>query len=272
MRSINSLSLTPAVNEWLINTRYLHILHIFDRACNLINEQGEVLSVVTPQIGNGPFNLVLEKDVCFSEYLSLESPISVSRSQLTLGDLVINLATSKPWSPRPDWETLHARRNHILPQLNQLPITNYQTTPSDLSTALVSADIPTAMYITTQLAGLGPGLTPSGDDVLMGAIYATWIIQTAEIASLIVKEIANTAAPLTTSLSRAWLRCAGKGEAGIQWHNLFRALIAGEDLQFPITKLLSIGETSGADALAGFMNTITCWGESHGSKFHSFSP
>ena len=69
----------------------------------------------------------------------------------------------------------------------------------------------------------------------------------------------NVAAPLTTSLSAAWLRSAGRGEAGILWHEFFDALSLGDSsaIQLQITKLLSIGHTSGADALAGFIAFIS---------------
>ena len=260
MQSIQTLSLTPNVKSWLAKSRYPRLLHVFDHACNLINEHREVLSVVTAQIGNGPFNLVVENEVYFSEYLTCESPVIVSHHHLHLGDLIIDTADAPFWSPCPDWEMLHARRNHILLQLNQLRITNDREASlsdqfplSSLSFALVSADIPTALALTAQLAGLGPGLTPSGDDILIGALYATWIVHSPEFASFITREIANTAAPLTTSLSAALLRSAGKGEAGILWHELFRALIAGEAIQHPVSRLLSVGETSGADAMGGFM-------------------
>jgi len=61
MQLINALSIAPDVNSWLANSRQLRILHIFDRACNLINERRKVLSIVTQQIGNGPFNLVIPR-------------------------------------------------------------------------------------------------------------------------------------------------------------------------------------------------------------------
>jgi len=59
MQSINALSLAPDVRNWLANSRQPCILHVFDHACNLISERREVLSIVTPQIRNGPFNLIV---------------------------------------------------------------------------------------------------------------------------------------------------------------------------------------------------------------------
>jgi hypothetical protein len=134
--------------------------------------------------------------------------------------------------------------------------------PTSLSTALALADLPTSITAAKRLAGLGIGLTPSGDDFILGAIYATWIIHPLEIASKLAEEITSIAAPLTTSLSAAWLKSAGKGEMGILWHELFEALLSADpaQIQGSMDKILAIGETSGADALAGFVNIFERWG------------
>jgi len=267
MQIINSLFLTTAVNEWLATSQQPRILHVFDHTCNLINEDRDVLSIVTPQIGNGPFNLVIEDDVLFSEQLSLQSQISNSPNHLSLGNLNINIEGAKLWSPRPDWEKLHARKDDILNQLTKLPITNYQFSNSPASNSLVSAladaDLSSALSAAQQLAGLGQGLTPAGDDFIMGAIYAAWIIHPANVSKVLAEEITNVAVPLTTSLSAAWLRSAGRGEAGILWHDFFNALVTGDtsDLQLRMTRLLSVGETSGADAMSGFFGVTTYFSE-----------
>ena len=87
----------------------------------------------------------------------------------------------------------------------------------------------------------------------------------------------NTAAPLTTSLSAAWLKSAGRGEAGTLWHEFFDALISVSRIvadpdgggasptyrtavQNSVDKILAVGETSGTDALAGFLNIFIAYG------------
>jgi hypothetical protein len=275
MQSINALTLTPDVNDWLLNSRDPRILHVFDHACNLINERREVLSIVTPEIGNGPFNLVVEDEILFSEHLYIESSIAISDNQLTLADLTIDTNNAILWPPRPNWEVLHAKRGNILTQIASLPITNNQpllpnSLVSTLSSALANADLPSSLTAAKQLAGLGQGLTPAGDDFILGAVYAAWIIHPLEMGSVFAQEISNTAVPLTTSLSAAWLKSAGKGEAGILWHEFFDALIAsdGARIQEAMEKILAMGETSGADALAGFIGAFVAWmekvGISHG--------
>ena len=259
MQRIKALSLTCNVKDWLANSDHPRILHLFDNVCNLINEHSEILSIVTPQIGNGPFNLVLEKDVLFSRYLSLESQTFIFPAQLKLGDLTVQTVNANCWSPIPDWETLHAKRAEILDQLLSLPVNPLQPSLptqflSTFSTAMIVPDLTTSLAAAKQLAGLGQGLTPAGDDFILGAILAAWIIHPPKVARNLAEEIMNVAAPLTTSLSAAWLRSAGRGEAGIQWHEFFESLISGDpaSIQKSMDKIFAIGETSGADALTGF--------------------
>ena len=267
MLLINSLSLTSNVNAWLANSRQPRVLHVFEDACNLINEHKDVLSVVSQGIGDGPFNLVVEDNVVFSDHLNLESLIMTLPNLLNLGDLTIHTQNARLWSPQPDWKILHARREDILALLPQLPVTNYEFLVSNLqlfnslASALVNADLPASINVAQKLAGLGIGLTPSGDDFIMGAVLATWIIHPADVAEVLALEITEVAAPLTTSLSGAWLRSAGRGEAGILWHQFFDALISADQtsIQESMDKILSVGETSGADALSGFVSSFATW-------------
>lgn len=263
MRQINALSLAPDVNDWLTNSRCPRVLHIFDHACNLINERGEVLSIVTPKIGNGPFNLVVAEDVLFSERISLDSSFSNSPNRLDLGDLTTCTESAKLWSPRPDWEMLHEKRDEILKPLTQLPVPDYRISNSLIS-SLANAALPASLAATRKIAGLGIGLTPSGDDFIVGAVLAAWIIHPVEIARGLATEITNVASPLTTSLSAAYLKSAGKGEAGILWHDFFYALTFGDSsaIESQFAKLISIGHTSGAEALAGFVGIFKSYAES----------
>ena len=150
-------------------------------------------------------------------------------------------------------------------------ITSHLSHTPNLSSALANANVSSAKTIASHLAGLGVGLTPAGDDFILGAVLASWLIHPQEVAGVLAQEITDIAAPLTTSLSAAWLRSAGRGEAGILWHAFFEALNSAGRTESPVgigspayikrireamDNILSIGETSGADALAGFISTI----------------
>jgi len=273
MQPLNALSLTSAVNGWLMNSRQPRILHVFDHVCNLINERREVLSIVTSQVGNGPFNLVIADEVLFSKYLNIESSIHILKNQLTLDDLTIHTASAQQWNPRPAWERFHAAKGDLLNRLILLQNSDdLLSLPASLRstfiTSVVNVDIAGSIAAAKNLAGLGVGLTPAGDDFILGAILAAWIIHPLEIASRLAEEITNVAAPLTTSLSAAWLRSAGKGEAGVLWHEFLHALLFAdsEQIQTAMDNILATGETSGADALAGFMGTFLSYAE-HGQNY-----
>ena len=145
---------------------------------------------------------------------------------------------------------------------------------NSLVSSLCSADLPSSLAAAQKLAGLGIGLTPSGDDFIMGALHTAWILHPPEVAGALAREVANSAAPLTTSLSAAWIHSAGTGEAGELWHDFFDALIFAsrigceappiggnptytKALQDSFEKILSVGETSGADALSGFLGVLS---------------
>ncbi len=278
MRSINAVSITHNVLSWLAETRRPRILHVFEPACNLVNERGEVLSIVTPRIGNGPFNLVVAgQQFSFPADITIDSPVSIQQDQLRIGNVEISWRGAENWSPRPDWETLHSRRDEVLGRIadgcgdfERIPVWRsviesrkhpvrpdqlMQTSAArELVAAMLSVDLAACRDAARRLAGLGAGLTPAGDDFLLGAILAARIVHRQEIARLVTNTVVSTAAPLTTTLSAAWLRSAGKGEAGVLWHDLLSALLSPDatDLQVAVQALLATGHTSGADALAGF--------------------
>ena len=262
-QTIKALSLTSNVKDWMANSRQPKVLHVFDEVCNLMNERREVLSLVTADIGNGPFSLVVENSVLFTKHLDVHSKVSIEDNQLKIGDLVISFARAQMWNPKPNWEGLRNKKNQVFEQLAPLQVEHDNDAILQFSNLLalsvIKVDIPSVKNTATKLAGLGIGLTPAGDDFLMGAVYAAWIIHPHEVAKNITEEIANVAAPLTTTLSGAWLKSAAKGEAGELWHDFFVALIEDKNLYLPMSKILSVGETSGSDALTGFLSTIQAY-------------
>lgn len=260
IQTIKAISLTENVKDWLNNSHQPKVLHVFDEVCNLINEKREILSIVNEEIGNGPFSLVIEESVLFTKHIVVDSKISIEDNQLKVGDLTISFADAQVWNPLPRWSELRKNKKEIINRLRllQIDIENESILQfsNSVSNAIINADIPTIKNTSSKLAGLGIGLTPAGDDFLMGAMYAAWMIHPQEVAKEITEEIANVAVTLTTSLSGAWLRSAAKGEAGELWHEFFDTLIKDENIYLPMSKILSVGETSGSDALSGFFSVI----------------
>jgi hypothetical protein len=100
-------------------------------------------------------------------------------------------------------------------------------------------------------------VTPSGDDYLQGAIHATWAKLNTELARPMGEAIASEAAPRTNTVSGEWLRSAARGEAGVDWHLLAQAIATNQQVRHTMIQLLHRGHTSGADAMAGFLATLS---------------
>jgi hypothetical protein len=104
-----------------------------------------------------------------------------------------------------------------------------------------------------QLAGLGGGLTPAGDDFLTGAMLWAWLAHPAP--DDYCEALLSASLVQTTMLSTALLRAAARGECSASWHDMLAALAGGSDadLAQAVQNVVAHGHTSGADALAGFL-------------------
>ena len=281
-----AISISPLGQDWLKNTQFATVLNIFNPASNLVNAEGQVLSMVNPRIGNGPFSVVVDIPD-FTELLEADSKIIVDAFSIFVGSLVIDVSDAQLWQPKPGWGQLRANHEIINGYTGTIYEALLQEAPKDsiaifvigqaeqsqmnkllqrkslqgvesITRALQSLNFSELEEATKILAGLGPGLTPAGDDFLIGIMHAIWALLPEENAALISTQIAQIAAPRTASISANWLNAAARGETGESWHTLFGAMLAEEpdQVEAAILRILPTGHTSGADALAGFIHTL----------------
>ena len=102
------------------------------------------------------------------------------------------------------------------------------------------------------LLGLGPGLTPSGDDFLGGMLIGLNVCGEKSIQKQLYTQIESLLYS-TGPLSSAHLRAAAHGEGSHSLHQILNTLLEGNDSQLKvgIDAINQIGHTSGWDALAG---------------------
>ena len=125
--------------------------------------------------------------------------------------------------------------------------------PRDALEALLRSD-PAAVPL---LLGLGPGLTPLGDDVLGG--WLTTAVATRHPGLDEVHRAVALAAPeRTTTLSSTLLTCAARGEAVPELRPLLVGLGAGNAaaVEVALDALVRVGDTSGAGALLGAVTAL----------------
>jgi hypothetical protein len=245
-----------------------HVHTVFDRSCNLINDQQDIITVALPEIGNGPFSILVEAPAhLFSRFLSGQ-PVRSNQHHLWIGPWEIDLAASKVWDPQ---LPLGSGPPEINPTLAGI-IASYRhwsATAHDRSLAgrvvislkQAARKLTEAIQAGTdvaeaakRLAGLGAGLTPSGDDYLVGVMAALELARKAELS----QTIASAAIPRTTLLSGAFLKAAAEGYFSERWHDLASALLQGDRAGVikGCKEISSWGATSGRDALAGFTTTL----------------
>lgn len=279
------------------------MLHVFDEVCNLIGGDDEVLSLVHPEIGDGPFSIVLPY-VHFPTFINASSQISCAQDRLSVGDLSFDVQTASMWNPRPDWGRLRAHGRRLaegMPDLigsiklmappeslaslivslsppgsdlGEMIVRQSHEPAGKLITGLRSGDVERTREGAAELVGLGEGLTPAGDDWISGCLLGAQIIlgenEIAKVAAVIEQDIAVK----TTPLSAAMLRAAARGECSAPWHDLLEALLRVDvpNIHISAERIMSQGHTSGADALAGFaaildedVNLLISWiHERHG--------
>ncbi len=264
----------------------LCVIGVHDRACNLESQDGDVLSLVLPTIGNGPCNIVVQASSgCFAA-LTLGTRASKVGGQLRLGMvMMVELATATVWEPRPDWGTIRTQKVSIRNQLAKLtrlamrlaPLESLlerflEPSPEMIGAGSIGDAIHKQVLEGARLlragwagdgnfvrdgaksvAGVGGGLTPAGDDFLIGIMLGAWLAHTEPTS--FCQTLLQAAAPRTSKLSAAYIQAAARGECSEAWHELLHSLchLPTAGLESSVRRVLSYGATSGADTLAGFL-------------------
>ena len=247
---------------------------------------GEVWICVGPEtLGRGPLNLgcALPGQVDWhASGLRVGLDCHVEPSALRIGQRYrLALGDAEVWSPPPappwSFETLARGLEHLADLAAQrLPeeglacflladgrrhtsrvAARAQKSVSELTDWLSAAahgeslnrDLPPL----SDLIGLGPGLTPAGDDFLGGVLIALRFLGLENEAA----RLYEAALPLFLSnqnpISTAHFRVAAEGAASAALHNALAALTLGrrEALKAALAEVDGIGHTSGWDCLAG---------------------
>ncbi len=280
------MSIAPAAKTWLAETQQAYVLQAFKPVVNIVNQESNVLSVVNAEIGNGPFSVVLPTNL-FPE-THADAQIEIFDDYFWLGDTLIDVADAQLWESKPDWEALRLKptnrawaaevltpllkREALVDSMAHIVLKSTANIPlpprileaaqqaiPQLFEALATRNSSAAAAAAKRLAGLGPGLTPAGDDLLLGVLHGLWATLAAEKASMFSTTIAAAATPRTHALSGAWLNAGARGDVAEPWHLLFQAINNKNEAELKLMamRILPTGHTSGADALGGFVGVLT---------------
>lgn len=126
-------------------------------------------------------------------------------------------------------------------------------------------DLTAASYL-DKLIGLGAGLTPSGDDLLVGYLAGLWCaVQDKRERMQFVSNLGKAIIDLsqqTNDISRAYLYHAAQGQVSSRLADLAEAICRGEDSDRLLTtaeSAMQVGHTSGMDAVTGLLVGLAAW-------------
>jgi Protein of unknown function (DUF2877) len=268
---------------------------VFQNAMNIVLD-GSLLAVLSDALPRMPNSLRMPSSMV-SDFLALMRPgmeVRVANNTLYIPyrDISIHLPETPAWEPRPNisayrWDRKSVNRHtHLLThflaekglQCGLAPLIGplfleqpNQETPLSrmampnlrlLAQASWQQDNAGIKEAIRGLAGLGPGLTPSGDDVLGGfaAIMALLSPQlSADVRSrkYIASTIAEVAKTRTTILSAVLLGYASRGEVAEHIGGLLLALtlpiMATNAVLDATDHVLTFGASSGGDTLLGIL-------------------
>lgn len=294
--ALKARSMGERTAEALQSARQGWVLGMFRQNCDLVSDRGDVVVLAWGEAQNGPLNVLLDAPPpkltsCGTRWTFDGCCLTVGAdpkaekrggmpSVPASGRWTVDLGDARSWDARPDWDQLGARRAAVLaavPSLGstvgQWPVTrlvsaerlpwiwgDWLRAARHVVTAQRDAD-PLALSLAAQdLCGLGPGLTPAGDDWLAGWLLGLWLVdwpaQPTEKAMLVLQR----AATQTNRLSQAFLACAAAGEADENWHGLLDAMARWPDENAALVRfasaILARGATSGFAMLTGFLAAL----------------
>jgi hypothetical protein len=105
------------------------------------------------------------------------------------------------------------------------------------------------------LIGLGPGLTPSGDDFLVGALAILDALAERKAHAALARAIAAIPRGLTSALSECLLKAAAAGHVGEDLCCAVSAVVSGKPDQ-AVAAIRKIGHSSGWDMMVGILTAL----------------
>ena len=289
--TLATLRTGAVATEVLLHDGDVEVAAVFER-CFYVAARGGYVCVGTEAIGDGPLNILLRSDRDTPNWagfgISREAKGTITRGALSVGEnFVIRPTETSTWLP-PPWPIVSAPglrdglvsvRNAAAPMcpaegLSRLVFANSMTSGdmvaqaaapllksfSTFLPAALLAERPDAELVraATLLVGLGPGLTPSGDDFLGGAFLALSAVSAIPLREALWQAIEPEIGYLTVDISGAHLAAAADGLGGAVVHAAISALIRNEAPQLVnlLPQLRALGHSSGFDTLAGIVLTL----------------
>lgn len=246
---------------------------VFSKAFNIRTEEDELISIVAAEKLNGPNRILIElpqnEDFVTLEIkkgtkvIGNEQEVRVDRERL-----FVSLERAERWSPevKKEGSTPTSRIKDNLSSLKRSLLIERKGDRISLALrarihklikSLEERNLSKVSENIKRLIGFGEGLTPSGDDFLVGFIASLYFLNNPELEFLLqkIKEIINSEKDRTTFLSGKFLEYACQGRFPETVLNLIEAIFSGdrEEVEEAAKRCLEFGASSGRDTILGVL-------------------
>jgi Protein of unknown function (DUF2877) len=278
---------------------------VFKHACMVMLEGGGVVALLAPHVGHVAHAIRLAVDEPIDRYIRIGTPARIWRSAIVFGaDVAVTLSSARIWTSavrlgmcarnKGAFNTVALARNVLLDLAPQSrseflaavlqigrPVTALGVRVSAalprLALATRAHDANHALLLVRELLGLGPGLTPAGDDFIVGWLAGLTLGAQSPTQHEFLAAMCTGVEALsyvTTPISRQHLADACALMFSERLSEVCVAIASDASrpaLQSSMTAQLAVGATSGADAGAGLIFALfDCAGgssaSSHGSR------
>jgi Protein of unknown function (DUF2877) len=265
--------------------RFGQVVAVFERACILALQDAHMIALLTRSVGNVAHGIRLDCDPQLDRMIRIGLRARITREEVVIGCVRVLLSGAQVWSTNLRHGMfrkqaafaailttrkllrvrLSACRSELLDIVLRLDRTAsalsdwIAATLPELSHATLKLDDQAALASLSKLIGLGPGLTPAGDDFIIGWLAGVMLMSGTPAEHGFLKEVRSGLMSLSngsTPISRQHLQDAAKGEFSELLSNVCFAMASGApeaELAETLSRQLSVGATSGADAAAGLI-------------------
>jgi hypothetical protein len=218
----------------------------FSRAC-YVRVGGDVIALVGPEVNDGPIHLVLDEPL---PEVAVRSPARFSTGQIEVGPHVVGVSDVTLWrGALPEPGSVRAAGAMVAEVAGEVAEGSLLPRGARVEAGALMErdDLEGAARV---LAGLGPGLTPSGDDVLGGVLFARRAFGGPSEEARLTRVAEGIQ---TNAIARAFLRWAARGRERVPTPHITQAAVRGDrpTARRAARALAAVGESSGVDFALG---------------------
>ncbi|HHX60212.1 MAG TPA: DUF2877 domain-containing protein [Epulopiscium sp.] len=250
--------------------KYGKVHSVFNRTINIIDDNGYMISLITKTLDEAPISILVDTKDFSSSGILIGKDVCFSEREVAVGSNVIDISKARTY----DLKRGTFRANYSLLEKNLKILRHLMDTKGpketqsfdlmafqmvrsrtkSLKRACLREDLKEMTILGRSLMGLGQGLTPSGDDVLMGLFLVLGLEGSPmNYLDFILREIIQEKTEDTTDVSYQGLLRASNGFYRSILVEAVEALTTWGNIEQILIEVLSIGHSSGRDLLYGIL-------------------